>query len=45
MSERIAGMDGGAMYAGGVMGHGGGKRRFSLDAGMAPALWQFPKYD
>lgn len=35
MSERIAGMDGGAMYAGGVRIHGGGKRRSSLDAGMA----------
>ena len=35
MSERIEGVDGGAMYAGGVRIHGGGKRRSSLDAGMA----------
>ena len=35
MSERIAGVDGGAMYAGGVRSHRGGKRRSSLDAGMA----------
>ena len=35
MSERTEGVDGGAMYAGGVRIHGGGKRRSSLDAGMA----------